>query len=99
MLAWILTGFAALGALIVLLGSALLGSMFLGSGSDSDRVAGVAVVCVGVLWACVVGVGAWLAHGSAGHQSAGLVVLGVHVVVDVGLAGLLLVAVEAAARP
>jgi hypothetical protein len=96
-MALVLTVVAALGALVVLLGSALLGSMFM-SGSSSDRPVGVVVVVCGVVWAALVPVGWWLATRSQ-SPSAGLVVLGVHAVLDVGVAILLALAVEAAARP
>lgn len=98
MLGWILFGAAALAAVVVVLGAALLGSMFLGSPDGGDQLIGVVIVVTALLWAAVVGVAGWLLFRGQ-QQPVALLVLAVHVAVDVGLLALLSVAVEAAARP
>lgn len=88
---------AGLAALVVLLGAVALALMFLDSADSSDRVAGVGIVVVGVVWAGVVAVGGYCVFHD--HVVVGRVVLGVHVAIDVGLVGLLVASIEAAARP
>ena len=97
MLGKVLLALASLSAVVVVLVAGVLCSMFVGSIDSSDRVVGVVIAVVAIAWAAVVVVGGRFLF--SGKETAALVILGAHVVVDIAVVVVGLVAVEAAARP
>ncbi|MFO0596832.1 MAG: hypothetical protein U0228_16075 [Myxococcaceae bacterium] len=97
-LKWILVVVSSLASLGVSAAGLVLASMFRSSGSDSDRVIGLVIGLVAVLWLGLPGGGAWLLlRTERSGWGIGLLVAGL--VGSLALVGLIFGAIEAAARP
>lgn len=97
-LRWILVVVSWLASLSISGAALVLASMFRDSVSDSDRAIGLVIAAVGVLFLLLPGSGTWLLAKTE-RTTLGAVLLGCAIVAGLAGIGLVVGAIEAAARP